>query len=108
MSDDKLIYFHKYDHHDGKELPEGLFHGHHHDGDCDCGCGHDHDHDVDGFHAQIMGSTEPGLFSEDSFDPDEVDNVVLTLTTNASMNCLPFLTLSIKVNWRRPCAGSAD
>ena len=77
MSDDKLIYFHKYDHHDGKELPEGLFHGHHHDGDCDCGCGHDHD--VDGFHAQIMGSTEPGLFSEDSFDPDEVDNVVLTL-----------------------------
>ena len=26
-----------------------------------------------------MGSTEPGLFSEDSFDPDEVDNVVLTL-----------------------------
>lgn len=25
MSDDKLIYFHKYDHHDGKELPEGLF-----------------------------------------------------------------------------------
>ena len=55
MSDDKLIYFHKYDHHDGKELPEGLFHGHHHDGDCDCGCGHDHDHDVDGFHAQIMG-----------------------------------------------------
>ncbi len=81
MSDDKLIYFHKYDHHDGKELPEGLFHGHYHDGDCDCGCGHDHDHnhDVDGFHAQIMGSTEPGLFGEDSFDPDEVDNVVLTL-----------------------------
>ena len=103
MSDDKLIYFHKYDHHDGKELPEGLFHGHHHDGDCDCGCGHDHD--VDGFHAQIMGSTEPGLFSEDSFDPDEVDNVVLTLYNECVDELLAISDLVDKGNWRRPCAG---
>ena len=68
MSDDKLIYFHKYDHHDGKELPEGLFHGHHHDGDCDCGLWSVID-DVDGFHAQIMGSTEPGLSVKTALTP---------------------------------------
>lgn len=77
MSDDKLIYFHKNNLHDEENFQEELFYGHHHDGDCDCGC--DHDHDVDGFHDQIMKSSDRGLFSEESFDPSEVGNVVMTL-----------------------------